>query len=230
MSRNFYILIFCLLNTCQTLFPANIKQIIKSFLPENPVILDVGAHTGTDTAELARLWPNAYIIAIEAVPYLYTHLIKNTKNFDNVHCYQFALSDKRGRSKFYVSSGSGDSSSSILEPKEHLIYHPTVLFKEVIEVDTMTLDEWTKENNVNHIDFMWLDMQGHELAMLKACPEIFKTVSVVYTEISYVEVYSGCALFSEMRQWFEQQGFTLIYEDKEAVDYGNALFIRTKKV
>lgn len=220
------ILFFSILTVPVYIFPTNIKHIIKSFLPENPVILDVGAHTGTDTEELARIWPKAHIIAIEAVPFLYEHLIKNTKNYPNIHCYQIALSDKCGRAKFYVSSGSGDSSSSILEPKEHLIYHPTVLFKDIIEVDTITLDEWAKQHNVSRIDFMWLDMQGHELAMLKACSEIFKTVSVVYTEISYVEVYAGCALFTQMRQWFEEQGFTLMYEDKEAVDYGNALFVR----
>lgn len=220
------ILLFELVLVSQLSFSLNIKQYIQSFLPENPVILDVGAHTGTDTTELARIWPKGHIIAIEAVPYLYEHLIKNTKNFPNVRCYQFALSNKCGKSTFYVSSGSGDSSSSILPPKEHLVYHPSVLFNEIIEVETMTLDEWAYQNNVTHIDFMWLDMQGHELAMLKACPEIFKTVSVVYTEISYVEVYAGCALFAEMRQWFEEQGFTLLHEDKEAVDYGNALFIR----
>jgi FkbM family methyltransferase len=223
------VLFFALLSISPYAFPANIKHIIKSYLPENPVILDVGAHTGTDTVELARIWPKGHLIAIEAVPFLYEHLIKNTRNESNVSCYQFALSDKCGRAKFYVSSGSGDSSSSILAPKEHLIYHPTVLFKDVIEVETMTLDQWAKENGISHIDFMWLDMQGHELAMLKACPEILKTVNVIYTEVSYLEVYAGCALFPEMRQWLEAQGFGLVYEEKEAVDYGNALFIRNKK-
>src|SRR5438132_8350317 len=105
------------------------------------------------------------IHAFEPVPKLFATLQSNTRRFTNVFCHQLALSSKTGKAKFYVSSGSSDGSSSLLEPKEHLQDHPDVLFKKTIDVITITLDDWAAQHGIDHIDFLWLDMQGAELAM-----------------------------------------------------------------
>ena len=207
-----------------------IKQVIKILLPENPVILEAGAHEGGDTAQMAQLWPKATLYAFEPVPTIFERLKFKTQSYSNVHAFQLALSNTTGITKFFISSGDSDCSSSLLEPKEHLKYHPTVYFKNTIEVQTMTLDEWAQKNHVDHIDFMWLDMQGSELAMLKASPKIFSTVSVIYTEVNFCEAYKGCPLYPELRAWLESQGFVVAHEDLHRwVDFGDVLFVRKKQ-
>ena len=37
------------------------KEYIKKFLPENPIIVEAGAHNGSDTEEMARMWPDGKI-------------------------------------------------------------------------------------------------------------------------------------------------------------------------
>lgn len=206
-----------------------IRTIVKKLLPDNPIILDAGAYNGEDAAKSAKLWPNGIVYAFEPVPQLFEQVQKNALEVPNMHCYQLALSDVTGKSKFYLSSGTSDMSSSLLKPKDHLKYHPDVFFTKTIEVDCMNLDEWAKQNNVDHIDFMWLDMQGSELMMLKAAPEILKTVKVIFTEVNLYEVYAGCPLYPEMKKWFESQGFVAAIEDLTTwVDFGDVLFVRKK--
>jgi FkbM family methyltransferase len=144
------------------------KKYFMQFFPKNPVILEAGAHKGKDTVEMARLWPHGKIHAFEPVPVLFEKLIKATKKFQNVYCYQLALSDNFGLQPMFISRGASDGSSSLLPPKEHLRSYPKVFFDEQVEVKITTLDNWAKENDIKNIDFMWLDLQGMELKVLKS--------------------------------------------------------------
>jgi 2-O-methyltransferase len=201
------------------------KKYFLKFLPENPVILEAGAHKGKDTVEMARLWRGGTIYAFETVPVLYKKLENNTRNFKNVHCYQFALGQKDGTEIMYLSSGASDGSSSLLPPKELLKIFPTVYFDEELPVTTITLDGWAESNNIQKIDFMWLDLQGMELNVLKSGKNILQTVTAIYTEVSTIEVYKDQTLYANLKEWLATNGFSI---EREAVETsgGNVLFIR----
>lgn len=208
--------------------------IIASYLPKNPNILEAGAYDGAHSELLSQLWPRGMIYTFEPVPDLFKKLCKRTKKRNNVFPYPFALSDKNGVATFYRSVETADvqktsQSSSLLEPKEHLKYAPYVLFPNTIDVFTTTIDDWADAYGVDHIDFMWLDMQGGELQALKAAPKILKTVKVISTEVEFVEAYAGQPLFSEIKEWLESQGFTMIATTTNLTDpnwFADALFVR----
>jgi len=119
------------------------KGYIKQFVPPNPIVVEAGAHIGSDTVEMSRIWPKGTIHAFEPVPDLFGKLIENTSDLKNVRLYPCALSDRIGAAKMFVSRGSSDGSSSLLLPKEHLLQHPTVYFQDAIEVPTTTLSQRT---------------------------------------------------------------------------------------
>ena len=127
----------------------------------------------------------------------------------------------------YVSSGASDGSSSLLKPKEHLTDHPDVFFNEAIKVKTMKLDDWTAANNISTIDLLWLDMQGFELEVLKASSVILPKVKVIHMEVSTRPTYEGVPLYSDVKEWMQQNGFRV---EVEAIpngwDMGNVLFVR----
>jgi 2-O-methyltransferase len=201
------------------------KEFFVQFLPDNPFILEAGAHKGKDTVEMAKIWPNGSIHAFEPVPHLFKLLENNTRNLKNVHCYQLALGDTKGSETLFVSSGASDGSSSLLPPKELLNNYPTVYFDTKVPVTTITLDEWARENGVTRIDFMWLDLQGMELKVLQSGSIILKTVKGIYSEVSSVEGYQGQSLYHELREWLEKEGF---HVEREAVENGegNVFFLR----
>ena len=204
------------------------KKYFKSFLPENPIILEAGAHKGSDTVELAKIWPEGTIHAFEPVPQLYKKLKKHTRNYKNILCYPLALGDTTGLYKMYISTGASDASSSLLPPKDLLSIFPSIYFDDTLQVATLTLDDWAKENNIISIDFFWLDLQGMELKVLKSGSTILKTVKAIYSEVSSIEGYENQDLYLELREWLEKQGF---YVEREAVENGegNVFFLRNNE-
>jgi FkbM family methyltransferase len=205
------------------------KAVVKKYLPAKPVIIDCGAHDGGDTVELADILKGE-VHAFEPVAEIYDRLLKYTANCKNVHCYQVALSNKDGVQDFYLSEGEfemSDMSSSLMEPKEHLVDHPGIQFKKKISVQSLTLDSWAAMNNIEKVDMLWLDMQGFELNMLKASERILPTVKVIYTEVSLKETYKGVPLYPEYKQYLEAQGFKVLMEEINIYpDMGNVLFVR----
>jgi FkbM family methyltransferase len=202
------------------------KRVLKRYLPNRPVAVDCGAFDGADSLQLASTL-NATVYSFEAMPEIFALLKKNTAGNKAVTCVPLALSNTKGKQSFYVSEGSSTASSSLLEPKEHLTDHPGTVFKKKIDVDAVTLDDWAKENRIDKIDLLWLDMQGFELKMLKASPRILKTVSVIHTEVSTKETYEGVEVYSEYKSFLEENGFTAVIEAIPAGwDMGNVLFVR----
>jgi FkbM family methyltransferase len=151
-------------------------HLLRKYLPADAVIIDCGASIGSDSVELSRIFPRGVIHSIEAVPDMYKLLKANTRKYKNITCYEFGLSSVTGRAKMHISSGATLGASSLLPPKTVLNDHPQLFFKDVIEVSTLTLDDWADKNNVTRVDFLWLDMQGSEFEVLKASKKIFNTV------------------------------------------------------
>src|SRR5947209_511625 len=123
----------------------------------------------------------------------------------------------------YVSGERHDASSSLLEPHAHLNYFPDVTFDETISVDVTTIAVWAEQNRIDHIDGMWLDMQGYELAALQAAGPILETVTALVIEMSVTEIYSGLPLWPEVRQWLSERGFKPEVEDLYHEACGDAL-------
>jgi len=217
-----------------TLFGTNINESLRGLLfkhlPENPIIVEAGAHNGSDTKEMSKLWPQGKIYAFEPIPNLYQMLRNAVQSCQNVRTFAVALADKNGTSSIYVSEGEGifNASSSLFKPKEHLNHYPYVNFLQQLIVPTITLDEWARQNNVDQVDFLWLDMQGAEYCTLSAAPKILASVKVIFTEVSMAEMYEGCPLYDQFKAWLEQQGFEEIYKDFTVPAMPKILFIRKK--
>ena len=203
------------------------KNYIRQFLPSNPVIIDAGAHVGGDSIEMCRLYKGATVHAFEPVPGIYQFLKHNTRKFKRIHCHTIALSNQNGQQQMHVSSGASDGSSSLLAPKEHLTDHPDVFFDQTITVTTQTLDAWATTQHLDHVDLLWLDMQGFELEVLKASHTILPTVKAVHMEVSTRATYEGVPLYDEVKQWMQSQGFKVEVEAiPQGWDMGNVLFVR----
>lgn len=201
------------------------KEFIRQFLPNNPIIVEAGAHIGRDTLKMSTLWPDAHIYAFEPVPELFAQLKERTAAQPNVHAFNLALSDTRGTATLHVSSGASTAASSLLEPLEYVKERPNVLFH-LITVPTTTLDAWAFAERLDRIDFLWLDMQGYELKVLKASPTILATVKAILIEASLTERFKENPLYDEIRTWLEAQGFRAIKQDIPKHHKINIFFIR----
>jgi 2-O-methyltransferase len=202
---------------------------IAPHIAPSPTILEAGALNGNDTLRMAKMWPTATIHAFEPVPRAFEEVKQRTNDLRRVHCYELALSDRTGTASMYVSNGSAGewrpASSSLLTPRDHLSALPEVRFQETISVQTVTLDDWAFGEGVDGIDFMWLDIQGMELPVLKASPITLGTCSAVHMEVARTELYANCGTYDEILPWMAEQGFDCVI-DRVTLHFGNALFVR----
>lgn len=207
------------------------KNILKQILSNDPIILDAGAYNGNDSIQFATLFPCSTIYSFEPVKYIYEILCNNVKDYKNIKTFNLALDDINNVKDMYISSGMSVQSSSLLKPKEHLTIFPTCAFERIEKVDTITINEFVARNNIDRIDFMWLDLQGNELKVLNEANNILHTTKGIFAEYSLIEFYEGLTLYNEFKSYMIDLGFEeIINEDyNNHIHCGNSLFIRKDK-
>jgi FkbM family methyltransferase len=101
--------------------------------------------------------------------------------------------------------------SSLLEPDMEILDHfqgfgqwGTVLRREPIS--TRRLDD---VDEVKAMDYLKLDVQGSELAVMRGAAKKLKNTVVVHTEVQFVPFYKDEPLFAELDQEMRRAGFYL---------------------
>jgi len=141
-----------------------------------------------------------------------------------------ALGRRAQTSEMYVSltgASGGEQSSSLLAPAATRKEFPFVDFREkTITVQVTRLDVWAAAESINRVDFLWLDLQGMELAALEGCGDLLSSVKAIHCEVQNFPLYEGAPLYRGISQWLRERGFKV---GQEAVFRrgGNVLFVRS---
>lgn len=184
-------------------------EYLQHHLPINPIIVQAGAHNGIIARKMATQWPLGTIYAFEALPENFAILEKNCNNLPHVKPIPALLSTKTGFSEFFIVCPGIDNALLI--------------------IPTTTLDEWAANNTIEHIDLLWLDMHGQELAMLKKSPQMIANTLLVYVEVEFVKTYEGQSFFDEVKEFLTSQDFKLVaqdFDDATSQWFGNAIFMK----
>ena len=131
------------------------------------------------------------------------------------------LNGEKGGSRKFLPYFIGDGQEGVFRvckaPMTSSLYEPNAallnLFQNLPEllqvvsrerVGTVTLDSL---DSVAGADFLKLDVQGAERAVIDGAIELLKDVSVVHTEVEFVPLYEGQPLFAEIDQALRRNGF-----------------------
>ena len=204
--------------------PLPIEKELKTMFPgKKPLLMiEIGACEGEDTIKYARLFPAAGIYAFEP---LRSNIELAGKNFErnNIHNVSLigkAISDKSGSAPFHVSSGNpadaepdwnyGNKSSSLLYPEKHTTISDFIKFDHSTTVETITLDEFCKQNDIRLIDFIHMDVQGAELKVLRGAANSLRSIKAIWLEVSTVDLYKDQPLADEIDSFMQQHGFVMV--------------------
>lgn len=157
----------------------------------SPVILDVGANLGQWTLQYLRLadeiekfdLKSMRYFAFEPVPKTRDQLFSNIKSAgmsDIVNIHQFALSDKSGVAHINILGSETSGRNSIVDG---LLKSENDVEKIVIE--TKTIDEFCKENEIKKIDLIKIDAEGHDFGVIKGAAEMLKDEAVDIIQFEY---------------------------------------------
>lgn len=144
------------------------------------IIFDVGAHKGESIESFSRSWPNAKIISFEPVDENIVEIEKKRTQWEsqgryiNLQIEAIALSNNIGNNEI-VLHGPG---AHILRDGERVPEH------QKSKIKTSTIDEYARLNNINHIDLLKIDIEGHELSALSGAQEMLSSnyISFIYVE------------------------------------------------
>jgi FkbM family methyltransferase len=88
--------------------------------------------------------------------------------------------------------------------------------QEVADIDLETMDDWCAEHAVEHVDALKLDVQGHELEILRGAPESLANVRAIEAEVWLNPIVTGVPLHGEIDAFLREHGFALWRLDDQA--------------
>jgi len=150
--------------------------------------LDIGAHIGWYSILAKKMNPEIKVWALEPNPPVFEQLIKNVAaNEISINCEKKAASDTNGTKLFYLGAP-GLSSSSGLRPE--------VGGDSTIIVETIAIDKFIANSQIEILDLIKIDVEGHELEVLKGMEQtILSMHPIIIFEVSqmvdnYDEIYA----------------------------------------
>ena len=94
-----------------------------------------------------------------------------------------------------------------------------------IEVESITIEQFCKDNNINKIDFVWMDLQGAEYLALKGMGNYLQDIEIIHTEAELFEIYENQYLFEDIENLLTKTHF-LISGNKKHIYFNNFIFLK----
>jgi len=208
-------------------------KVIRLLLNKKKLLfLEIGAHIGKDTINFLKFFPEIKLYCFEPDP---RNIEIHKKIIHDPRCVliEKAIFSSNRRKILYQSYGKikdyGEPwgildftySSSLKIPKNHLFRAPLCKFNDGIMVETITLDEWSKDQNIDEIDFIWADVQGAEKELIEGGIETLKKTKYFYTEYCNNEDYLEQINLERIELLLPDYEILLFYND-------NVLFVNKK--
>jgi len=156
----------------------NTTHAIKQLIKPGDVVLDIGANIGYDTVIMSKLaGETGKVYAFEPTLHYFDVLNRTlaANKITNTQVFNFGLSDKDAELEIYL----GQHSATI-----HETQYKDTLRKEKITLHT--LDEVAAEEKWDKVDFIKLDVDGHEPAVLDGgWKTIEKFSPIILLEVSH---------------------------------------------
>jgi len=179
-------------------------------LPEDGVVVDVGANSGILTLQLAQAVPEGRVFAFEPTHYALTRLKRNLElnpelspRVETVQAFVSSASAARPGLSAYA-SWRVDRGSSGTHPLHGGTHKPAD------EIGAVSLDDFAAERGLHRVHFIKIDTDGHELEVLRGARGLLaRHKPVVVFEIAgYVMEERGIA-FSDYVSLLAPLGYTL---------------------
>ncbi len=171
------------------------------------VFFDVGANQGAFANTIIKAWGglNYQLYCFEPSVKTFALLKTHVADLPYVHLVNKGLGEKAEQVELFSDKeGSGLASVYHRDLSHHRI---NLSMKETIELTT--LDQFCAENNIEAIDFLKLDVEGHEMAVLKGASRMVSEGRVGLIQFEF----GGCNIDSRtyFRDYFNffKQKYTL---------------------
>ncbi len=126
------------------------------FVGVNPrVIFDIGANIGAASLLFANSYPNALVFAFEPEAENFEVLVDNTKTYQNIKCFNFAVGAESCRRTLYTSDDINNLGG-------YSFHKEGITPESKQEVHAVSINEFMDRERINKIDLLKVDTEGCE--------------------------------------------------------------------
>jgi FkbM family methyltransferase len=170
-------------------------------------VFDVGTSRGQFALFALARFPGAKLICFEPLPDARATARKVLKGRD-VELHGVALGSSPGETTLHVSARD-DSSSLLPIGSRQTIAFPGTDETHEIAVSVAVLDAYLDEN-IARPCLLKIDVQGYELDVLRGAGASLSYADEIFVEASFVELYTGQALASDVICYLAEHEFGLV--------------------
>lgn len=179
--------------------------------------IDVGAHHGEVTLDCAILNPGLRVYAFEPSLRAAASLIGRAPNFIVI---PMAVAESDGHAQFHMNTF--DAASSILPMDEDVrsdwIGGQVLQVETVATVATIRLDTFMNLFKITSVDFLKIDTQGMDLAVVRSAGARLRDIGKITLEVdlSPKPLYRGAASKGEVLDFMTSAGFKLVSAERQS--------------
>lgn len=170
---------------------------------DNLIFFDVGANVGNYSILLSEIFTQKHrVFSFEPSKPTFKKLAQNTQQYKNISLYNFGFSDKNTSLTLFSNKEASGLASLYNRRLDH--FNINMNIKEEIKIKT--IDSFCIKNDIIHIDFLKLDIEGNELNALQGAKKMLDNHKIDFIQFEF----GGCNIDS--RTYF-QDFYYLLKED-----------------
>lgn len=175
------------------------------------VWLDVGAHQGETTFAAARRNPQLTVYAFEPQLEVARAVMGRLPNFIVL---PLAVAETDGAVTFHINKLAAASSILPLDPEAKAKWIGGEQLEEVtaVSVPAIRLDTFLNRMEIARVDYLKVDAQGADLAVLRSAGKRLKDIQRIQVEVQVTarQLYQGAGTRTEIEAFLTTAGFRLI--------------------
>jgi FkbM family methyltransferase len=166
-----------------------VVQFLARLLERKATIFDVGAHSGNYATMLSEVFPTAEIHAFEPSRATFETLSERVSSLPTVTPHNLAFGDHEGSVVLY----SDRAGSGLASLHDRRLGHFGVELVHQEQVRITTIDAFCRQQSIDRIEFLKLDVEGHELAVLQGAADLIGRDAVDAIQFEF----GGCNIDSK---------------------------------
>jgi FkbM family methyltransferase len=203
---------------------------IQRFNDQNKIttVLDVGANVGRFSRTMAEAFPKAMIYAFEPVPKTFSKLQAACKLYSNIHCFNVALSSMQGSAIINVLNCDEMSSMEVNPLLAKYYSKNEIMPASHVRVEQDTVDHFAAGLNINMIDLLKIDTEGHDMHVLHGAAALLEKKAIKFILVEFYKPaksnHPGSGFLDELAVHLENFGYQFTTSYTEWVDPNRQFF------